>query len=154
MVIKNASKWCQYSLIHQYAISIFIVGLAYFFSGYVFPVISETRPHSLFVIASFLIATEFGFKPGIFVCFFGFAIVNHQFIPPVGDLSIPTSHQDFVDIGVILISTTAVIYIVEKYQRERYKNKLLLLVSESRQQILLHRENQRLMMLNKKTTGI
>lgn len=150
LIINNDKRWCQHSVIYQYVLCTFVLGLVYFLTGYAFPIIAQNRPHSLFVLASFLMALECGFFPGVYTCILGFIIVNHQFIAPIGDLSIPNSHEDFVDIFVILSSTLAVIYVVDKYQRERYKNKLLLLVSESRQQILLHRENQRLMALNKK----
>jgi len=89
----------------------------------------------------------------MFTLLCGFVIANYQFVEPIGNISLPDSTEDYVDIGVIILSTITILYMIDKYQRARYQNKLLLLVSESRQQILLHRENQRLMLINKKQVG-
>jgi len=151
--IKNDKRWSDYSVIHQYVIAIITLVIVYLITGYAFPIIAKTRPYSLFLIASYLIALHCGFKPAIFTLLLGFLIANHQFIEPIGHISLPATMEDYADIGVVVLSTIAVLYMIDKYQRARYQNKLLLLVSESRQQILLHRENQRLMLINKKQVG-
>ena len=151
--IKNDKRWSDYSVIHQYVIAIITLVIVYLITGYAFPIIAKTRPYSLFLIASYLIALQCGFKPAMFTLLCGFLIANYQFVEPIGHISLPDSTEDYVDIGVIILSTIAVLYMIDKYQRARYQNKLLLLVSESRQQILLHRENQRLMLINKKQVG-
>lgn len=152
--IKNDKKWSTYSVTHQYLMSIAAIGVAYFISSEIFPVISKARPYSLFLIASYVIALLCGFKPALFTLLTGFLLANYQFVEPIGAIGLPETTEDYVDISVIILSTIAVLYLIDKYQRERFKNKLLLLVSESRQQILLHRENQRLMALNKSKSEV
>ena len=77
----------------------------------------------------------------------GTLFANFWFVPPFGEFSF-----NFHDLQVWFLNFCLgfiCIALIEYLQRERYKNKLLLLVAESRYLILLHRDNDLMKLLKK-----
>jgi hypothetical protein len=70
------------------------------------------------------------------------------FVPPFGVFTLtPEEVERFL---INLLFGAVAIFFIEVLQRQRYKTKLLLLVSESRYLTLLHRDNQLLQELKRK----
>ena len=145
--LKNSKHWCNISkwLIYPICISIFLfIAIALFATGESF---ASENPYKFFYLAGIILAYFFGFWPALIFIMCGTLFANIWFVPPYGEFVF-----SFHDLQVWFLNFClgfTCISLIEYLQRERYKNKLLLLVSESRYLILLHRDNDLMKLLKK-----
>ncbi|MBU3640396.1 DUF4118 domain-containing protein [Polynucleobacter sp. Fuers-14] len=149
MQIRNAKNWSIYSPLDAllYCILIFLVissilntlGLNF----------STNHPYKFYFLAATFIAYYFGYKPASIFILISSLYANFYFVPPFGVFTLTLDELERYLINLFFGS--AAIFLIEILQRERFKSKLLLLVSESRYLILLHRDNRILNQLKRKT---
>ena len=147
MQIKNTKYWCNTSkwIVYPICFSVFLlIVLALLALGDSF---YSENPYKFFYITGIFLAYFFGFRPAFFFILVGTLFANFWFVAPFGEFIF--SYHDLqvwilnFCLGFVCIS------LIEYLQRERYKNKLLLLVAESRYLILLHRDNDLMKLLKK-----
>ncbi len=147
MELKNTKHWCNISkwLIYPICLGTFLfITSALFASGEVF---FSANPYKFFYFAGIILAYFFGFWPSFIFIMAGTLFANFWFVPPFGEFIF-----NFHDLQVWFLNFClgfTCIALIEYLQRERYKNKLLLLVAESRYLILLHRDNDLMKLLKK-----
>jgi K+-sensing histidine kinase KdpD len=145
--LKNSKHWCNISkwLIYPICISIFLfIAIALFATGESF---ASENPYKFFYLAGIFLAYFFGFWPALCFIIGGTLFANFWFVPPFGEFIF-----SYHDLQVWLLNFClgfTCIFFIEYLQRERYKNKLLLLVADSRYLILLHRDNDLMKLLKK-----
>ncbi len=145
--LKNTKHWCNIPkwLIYPICISIFLfITIALFVSGEDF---ASQNPYKFFYLAGVFLAYFFSFWPALIFIIAGTLFANFWFVPPFGQFVF--SYHDLQVWFLNFCLGFTCIFLIEYLQRERYKNKLLLLVAESRYLILLHRDNDLMKLLKK-----
>jgi K+-sensing histidine kinase KdpD len=82
---------------------------------------------------------------GVLVMLLGVVAGNYFFVKPYGEFT-SLDLSDAWILGNYILSSLIVVVTLEYLQRMRYKNELLLRVAESRYEMFLHRENQRILL--------
>ena len=145
--LKKSKYWCNSPkwLIYTVCICSFLfITIALFASGEGF---ASENPYKFFYLAGIFLAYFFSFWPALIFIIAGTLFANFWFVPPFGQFVF-----SYHDLQVWLLNFClgfTCIFLIEYLQRERYKNKLLLLVSDSRYLILLHRDNDLMKLLKK-----
>lgn len=148
MQINNIKNWSRFSKRQQYGLSTLGILLIFFVQDVLFPILADYYPYAIFRFFSIVIAIEFGFYPAMYALVVGSILGNYYFVPPRGEFTLP-GEKDMLDWIVLFGATVLICYLVELFQRERYKSELLLKISESRYLSLLHRENHRMILSRK-----
>jgi K+-sensing histidine kinase KdpD len=143
MVINNEKNWCACPVVWRYLICLVILTLIIYIQSSVVPSLGSLYPYAIFRLTSVFVAYFLGFGPAVFTLLIGATFGNLLFVEPYGEFTFPTL-KDFSDFIVLILSTALIIALIERMQRNYYKSKLLLLVFNSRYEMLLHRENQKL----------
>ena len=148
MRIRNAKNWSHFSNLEACTVSIgaflLITGVL-LISG---PAFYGAHPYKFYFLGGTLIAFFFGYRMSLVFVILSSIYANIFFVPPFGLFTL--SYEEFERYILNLIFGAAAIILIEILQRERFKSKLLLLVSESRYLILLHRDNRLLNELKRK----
>lgn len=145
MKINNAAYWCRLPLPVCYLISLATFFAVFALRWSLHPILGGTFPYQFFLLASYVVAFFLGAKPGLVIVVLGVISGNYYFVEPYGELT-PLDWKDSLYLGNYLLSSLLVISSLEYLQRTRYQNELLLRVAQSRYEILLHRDNQRLLL--------
>lgn len=114
----------------------------------IFPDLGTSYPYDIFFLASYVATFFLGGGPGALIILLGF-IAGTFFLGQPYDVLLPVQWNDVMDLTLYFFSSILTIVTIEYLQRTRYKSDLLLRVAESRYKILLHRENQRLLLSRK-----
>ena len=108
----------------------------------------STHPYKFYFLFGAILAFFFGCWPAFVFVLFGSLYANYYFVAPYGEFTVTVA--DFEQYILNLILGLTCIILIEFLQRERFKSRLLLMVSESRYLILLHRENRLLNEIKKR----
>lgn len=144
MLIRNADKWHGLSPVSRYLLSAATVLAVLGINLWMLPLLAQYYPYALFRIASLFVAFFWGVGPATFALVFGVIAGNFFLIEPVMEFTLP-GEKDLMDFSLLIIGTFSIILLIEYLQRLRMNSDLLRRVAESRYEMLLHRENQRLM---------
>ncbi len=147
MIIKNVKGWCKTTknFIYSIATGLFIlITLGLFALGPAFYIVN---PYQFYFLAAIFLAYFFGFLPALIFALSGTLFANYWFVFPFGKFVF--NFQDLQVWALNFLVGFACIILIEYLQRERYKSKLLLLVSNTRYLILLHRDNELMNILKK-----
>ncbi len=148
MIIKNANNWTPYSpfeALFWFAMSFAIISGWMLLMG---PNFYSAHPYKFYFFAATVLAYFFGYITASIYILIASIFANLYFVAPFGVFSL--SLDDFERFLINLLFGGVAIFFIEILQRQRFKSKLLLLVSESRYLILLHRDNQLLQELKRK----
>lgn len=148
MLIRNAKNWSTHSTLNAFAwscTSFVVITFMMFNLGSDFYGAHSYKFY--FIVATFL-AYFFGYRPATIFIIFSSIFANYFFVRPFGEFIFSTN--DIERYLLNLFFGSVAIILIELVQRERFKFKLLLLVSESRYLILLQRDNQLLQELKRK----
>ena len=147
MQIKNAKNWSNYSsadtlffgsgLFLLVTTGLFVLGQNFY----------SAHPYKFYFLGATLIAYLFGFKSAISFIVVSSIFASVYFVEPYGVFRF--TGDELQRYLINLFFGSAAIVLIEILQRERFKSKLLLLVSESRYLILLHRDNRLLNQLKR-----
>ena len=140
MQIRNAKNWSEYSTLDALIFCIGIFLLTTVVLNFFGPIFYSAHPYKFYFFGATLVAYLLGYKYATFYIIFSSLYANIYFIPPFGEFTFTLDEGERYLINLVFGS--AAIFLIEILQRERYKSKLLLLVSESRYLILLHRDNR------------
>lgn len=108
------------------------------------PVLGPMMPGTLFCVAAALVEYYLGLAPAMAVMVLGLGIADYLFVPPYGDFS----YLDLRDL-VLLVSypllTLIVMTLIERLRREQFRAQLLAQVAQSRYEMLLRHDNERVL---------
>ena len=147
MQIKNAKNWSNYSAAEALFFcsgAFLLITFSLFSLGQDF---YGAHPYKFYFLGATIAAYIFGFKSSIIFMIISSVFASIYFVAPYGVFTF--SGEDFQRYLINLFFGSAAIVLIENLQRERFKSKLLLLVSESRYLILLHRDNRLLNQLKR-----
>ena len=140
MIIRNSKNWSTYSALDVFiwsaALFLIITGIMLSFG----PNFYSSHTYKFYFLAATFLAYFFGIIPAAIFIVGSSIFANYYFVAPYGEF-IFTTH-DLERYLINLFFGSVAIVLIEILQRERYKSKLLLMVSESRYLILLHRDNR------------
>jgi hypothetical protein len=108
------------------------------------PLLGPVMPGTAFLIAAILVEYYCGLAPAICVMIAGLCIADFLFVPPYGRIQV----IDAADIRLLvsyLLITLFVITLVERLRRAQYRAELLAAVAQSRYEMLLRHDNERLL---------
>ena len=140
MIIKNAKNWSSHGLIEALAWAFSSFAIISFVMLNLGPKFYAVHPYKFYFFAATVLVFFFGYKIASGYVLLASIYANLYFVPPFGVFAL--SYDDFERYLLNLLFGGVAIVLIEILQRERFKSKLLLLVSESRYLILLHRDNQ------------
>lgn len=147
MQIRNAKNWSNYSTADSL---FFCSGLFLLITAGLFtlgPHFYGAHPYKFYFLGATLSAYLFGYKSATSFIVISSIFASIYFVEPFGVFRVTGDDLQRYLINVFFGS--AAIVLIEVLQRERFKSKLLLLVSESRYLILLHRDNRLLNQLKR-----
>jgi len=148
MIIKNAKNWSPHSSLNAAAWSFVAFAVISFMMFNLGRDFYSAHSYKFYFIAASFISYYFGYRPAVIFILVSSIFANFFFVAPFGEFIFSTN-----DVERYLLNLTfgsIAIILIELVQRERFKFKLLLLVSESRYLILLQRDNQLMQELKRK----
>ena len=147
MIIRNTKNWSPFSALDVFlwAAALFLIITAAMISFG--PAFYSAHTYKFYFLAATFLAYFFGYIPATIFFLSSSIFANYYFVPPFGEFIFTT--RDLERYLINLFFGSVAIVLIEILQRERFKSKLLLLVSESRYLILLHRDNRLLNELKK-----
>ncbi|VXC69083.1 conserved membrane hypothetical protein [Burkholderia sp. 8Y] len=107
------------------------------------PLLGEIMPGTAFLIAGVLVEYYCGLAPAFFVMATGLCIADYLFVPPYGRIDVIDAADYRLLVSYPLI-TIVVITLVERLRRAQYRAELLAAVAQSRYEMLLRHDNERL----------
>ncbi|QSN64815.1 DUF4118 domain-containing protein [Caballeronia sp. M1242] len=142
MQIKNSKRWAP-----RGAKRWLIAGAALFAAGVIrtmlHPLLGPVMPGAAFLIAAALVQYYCGLAPASFVMLAGLVIADYLFVPPYGRIDVIDASDFRLLISYPLI-TIVVITLIERLRRAQYRAELLAAVAQSRYEMLLRHDNERL----------
>lgn len=99
--------------------------------------------YPIFIISTLVVQYRYGYKYSILALAASVFLAEYYFVEPYGEFSFLSFKDIVITIDFVMVVGFA-IFLIERLQRLVYAQKLLRKVNESRQVILLHRENDRL----------
>jgi K+-sensing histidine kinase KdpD len=140
MDIKNANNWSPHSAMDALVWSFSSFVILSFWMHFMGQSFYSIHPYKFYFFVATLLAYFFGYITASIYIVIATIYANFYFVPPFGAFTITT--DEFERFLINLLFGSVAIFFIEVLQRARFKSKLLLLVSESRYLILLHRDNQ------------
>ncbi|MDR6391495.1 DUF4118 domain-containing protein [Paraburkholderia phenoliruptrix] len=108
------------------------------------PLLGPVMPGASFLIAAVLVEYYCGLAPAIGVMLLGLCLADYLFVPPYGHIDVIDASDIRLLISYPLI-TILVITLVERLRRAQYRAELLGAVAQSRYEMLLRHDNERLL---------
>jgi K+-sensing histidine kinase KdpD len=142
MQVRNSRRWAKRGL-HRWTISAAALFTAAVIRTLLHPLLGPIMPGTAFLIAAVLVEYYCGLAPSLSVMLAGLCIADYLFVPPYGRIDV----VDQADIRLISypLITILVIALVERLRRAQYRAELLSAVSQSRYEMLLRHDNERLL---------
>lgn len=108
------------------------------------PLLGDIMPGTAFLIAAVLVEYYCGLVPAFCVMLAGLCIADYLFVPPYGRIDVIDTSDIHLLVSYPLI-TIVVIVLVERLRRAQYRAELLAAVAQSRYEMLLRHDNERLL---------
>lgn len=108
------------------------------------PILGPVMPGTAFLIAAVLVQYYCGLAPAVTVMMVGLCLADYLFVPPYGRLDV-IDRSDIILLVSHPLITAIFITLVERLRRAQYRARLLAAVSQSRYEMLLRHDNERLL---------
>jgi K+-sensing histidine kinase KdpD len=108
------------------------------------PLLGPIMPGSAFLIAGALVEYYCGLAPAISVLLIGLGLADYLFVPPYGRIYV-IDQSDIRLLASYSLMTLVMITLIERLRRAQYRAELLTAVSQSRYEMLLRHDNERLL---------
>jgi len=149
MKILNARNWSRYSRVRCVAGSLIITAAALLVRFALHGYIEPFGVFHIFIISTLAVQYLYGYKYSIMVMVLSVLLGEYFFVKPYGEFSFLSIKDLIISMNFVAVTGVA-IFMMERLQRLLYAQTLTHKVNESRQIILLQRENDR-MYLSKKS---
>lgn len=143
MKVRNASRWAPRG-VRGWSCAALALILASAVQFLLHPLLGPIMPGTAYIIAAALIGYFFGMAPALAVMGFGFLIADYLFVPPYQEIAV----LDQSDVGLIVslpLVSFLVVFLIERLRRSQFRAELIGLVAQSRYEMLLRADNERVM---------
>ena len=143
MEVRNARRWAPRGRNRWITAAVALFTAAVIRTA-LHPLLGPIMPGTAFLIAAILVEYYCGLGPAVCVMIAGLCIADFLFVPPYGRIQV----IDAADIRLLvsyLLVTLVVITLVERLRRAQYRAELLAAVAQSRYEMLLRHDNERLL---------
>ncbi|MFM0326941.1 DUF4118 domain-containing protein [Caballeronia glebae] len=143
MQVRNARRWAPRGG-KRWIIAIAALLSAAIVRTMLHPLLGPVMPGTAFMIAAVLVQYYCGLGPAVWVMIAGLCFADYLFVPPYGRLDVIDQSDIRLMVSYPLI-TIMVIALVERLRRAQYRAELLAAVAQSRYEMLLRHDNERLL---------
>ncbi len=143
MQVKNSKRWAPRGR-NRWLIAAAVLVTAAAIRALLHPLLGSVMPGTAFLIAAVLVEYYCGLAPAFCVMLLGLWLADFLFVPPYGEIGIIDASDLRLLISYPLI-TIVVITLVERLRRAQYSAELLAAVAQSRYEMLLRHDNERLL---------
>jgi K+-sensing histidine kinase KdpD len=143
MKVRNATRWAPRGLRGWYFAALALIvasGSRLLLS----PLLGPIMPGTAYFIAAALIGYYFGMAPALAVMGFGLVIADYLFVPPYQQIGVLDQSDVELIVSLPLVSIL-VICLIERLRRSQLQTELVGLVAQSRYEMLLRADNERLL---------
>jgi len=148
MYIRNSQRWAPRGR-RRWLIAAAALIIAALVRTLLHPLLGPIMPGTAFLIAAVLVEYYCGLAPAACVMLIGLGLADFLFVPPYGRIE----EIDRADITLLVsypLITIVLIALIERLKRTQYRSQLLAGVAQSRYEMLLRHENERL--INRRAT--
>ncbi|WP_027210726.1 DUF4118 domain-containing protein [Burkholderia sp. WSM2232] len=142
MEVKNSKRWAPRGRNRWIAAAAALVAAA-IIRTVLHPLLGPFMPGTAFLVAAVLVEYYCGLAPALCVMLLGLCLADYLFVPPYGHIEV----IDASDLHLLIsypLMTVFVIGLVERLRRAQYRAELLAAVAQSRYEMLLRHDNERL----------
>jgi K+-sensing histidine kinase KdpD len=143
MEVRNSRRWAPRGR-NRWLIAAAALFTAAIVRTMLHPLLGPVMPGTAFLIAAVLVEYYCGLGPAVCVMVAGLCLADYLFVPPYGRIDVIDSRDLHLLISYPLI-TIVVITLVERLRRAQYRAELLAAVAQSRYEMLLRHDNERLL---------
>ncbi|WP_244808313.1 DUF4118 domain-containing protein [Caballeronia zhejiangensis] len=143
MKVRNSKRWAPRGE-HRWIIAGAALLTAAMIRAMLHPLLGDIMPGTAFLIAAVLVEYYCGLVPAFCVMLAGLCIADYLFVPPYGRIDVIDTSDIHLLVSYPLI-TIVVIVLVERLRRAQYRAELLAAVAQSRYEMLLRHDNERLL---------
>ncbi|GAB3626551.1 hypothetical protein GCM10027419_14000 [Pandoraea terrae] len=129
-----------------------VVFAAFLVRSLLHPILDRAMPGVMFVCAAIIVEFLWGLGPAILAMFISIPIFDFFFVPPFRDVTTLDRRDVLIVIGFLLIAPLAVA-LIEWLRRAQYRAELLAEVSQTRYEMLLRADNERLVLADSVKLG-
>jgi K+-sensing histidine kinase KdpD len=143
MEVKNSRRWAPRGR-NRWIVAAGALLAAAIIRMVLHPLLGPIMPGTAFLIAAVLVEYYCGLAPAVCVMLAGLCLADYLFVPPYGRIDV----IDGADIRLLVsypLITIVVITLVERLRRAQYRAELLAAVAQSRYEMLLRHDNERLL---------
>jgi len=141
--LHNARRWATAGP-RAWGLALLALVLASLIRGALHPLLGAASPGFVFCMAAALIAYYYGLAPALFVMVAGLGIADDLFVPPYGVIS-TLDRNDLTLVMTYPVLTLLIIILIERLHRSQYRSNLVAAVAQSRYEMLLRADNDRLL---------
>jgi K+-sensing histidine kinase KdpD len=143
MNVRNARHWAPRGPRRWYFAAAVLV-LASVVRLALHPVLGPMMPGTAFCIAAALVEYYVGLAPALTVMVLGLGIADYLFVPPYADIAV-LDGRDLILLVSYPLVTLIVLTLIERLRREQFRAQLLAKVAQSRYEMLLRHDNERVL---------
>ncbi|VVE75381.1 hypothetical protein PCA31118_04977 [Pandoraea captiosa] len=144
MDIRNARRWAEPGA-KRYVGALMVVLAAFLIRSLLHPVLDHSMPGLFFVCAAIIVEFTWGLGPAIMAMVISIPIFDFFFVPPFRDIAELDRRDVMIVTGFLLITPLAVA-LIERLRRAQYRAELIAEVAQTRYEMLLRAENERMVL--------
>ncbi|MDM8358337.1 DUF4118 domain-containing protein [Pandoraea communis] len=144
MDIRNARRWAEPGA-KRYVGALMVVLAAFLVRSLLHPVLDHSMPGIFFVCAVIIVEFLWGLGPAIMAMVVSIPIFDFFFVPPFRDIGELDRRDVLIITGFLLIAPLAVV-LIERLRRAQYRAELIAEVAQTRYEMLLRAENERMLL--------
>lgn len=148
MQVSNSRRWAPRGP-RRWLIAAAALAVAFTVRALLHPLLGPIMPGTAFFLAAVLVEYYCGLGPGLCLMLAGLCLADYLFVPPYGRIDVIDASDVRLLVSYPLI-TIVIIALVERLRRAQYRAELLAAVAQSRYEMLLRHDNERL--LNRRAT--
>jgi len=143
MEVRNSWRWAPRGR-NRWVVAAIVLFAAALIRAALHPLLGPIMPGTSFLIAAILVEYYCGLAPAVCVMLAGLYLADYLFVPPYGRIDVIDQSDIRLLVSYPLI-TIVMITLIERLKRAQYRAELLTAVSQSRYEMLLRHDNERLL---------
>lgn len=144
MDIRNARRWAEPGA-KRYVGALMVVLAAFLVRSLLHPVLDHSMPGVFFACAAIIVEFTWGLGPAVMAMVISIPIFDFFFVPPFRDIAELDRRDVLIVTGFLLITPLAVA-LIERLRRAQYRAELIAEVAQTRYEMLLRAENERMVL--------
>ncbi|UVA81063.1 DUF4118 domain-containing protein [Pandoraea commovens] len=151
MDIRNARRWAEPGA-KRYVGALMVVLAAFLVRSLLHPVLDHSMPGLFFVCAVIIVEFVWGLGPAIMAMVVSIPIFDFFFVPPFRDVA-QLDRRDVLIVTGFLMITPLAVALIERLRRAQYRAELIAEVAQTRYEMLLRAENERMVLTDSVQLG-